>query len=53
MANNFGKVIKFVSKTSPLVETQVSAVDRGILELKTAITNMHTQIESLHSKMDE
>ena len=35
------------------MESQVSAVDRGILELKTAIMNMHKQIESLHSKMDE
>jgi charged multivesicular body protein 7 len=34
-------------------ERRVSTVDRGILELKTAIMNMHAQIESLHSKMDE
>ncbi|KAF8350578.1 Snf7-domain-containing protein [Amanita rubescens] len=47
------EVIKFVPQSTSMEERRVSTVDRGILELKTAITNMHAQIESLNSKMDE
>ena len=47
------KVIKFVDRSASAEVQQISAVDQGILELKTAVLNMHTQIESLHDKMDE
>jgi hypothetical protein len=31
----------------------VTPVDRGILELKTAVSNLHAQVDSLHKKIDE
>lgn len=47
------QIIKFVQQTIPIGERVITAVDRGILELKTAIRNLHTQVESLQDKMDE
>ncbi|KAF8623494.1 hypothetical protein AX15_006277 [Amanita polypyramis BW_CC] len=47
------EVIKFVSQSASPEERQISAVDHGILELKTAISHMHMQIDSLHNKIDE
>lgn len=32
---------------------EVTAIDRGILELKTAVANMEDQVDRLHLKMDE
>lgn len=31
----------------------ITAVDRGILELKTAVHSMHMQIESVQQKIDQ
>ncbi|KAF9075124.1 Snf7-domain-containing protein [Rhodocollybia butyracea] len=41
-------VVKFVEDG----EDEITAVDRGILELKTAVANLHSQIEGIHRKMD-
>ena len=46
-------MIKFVEvHASPELRT-ITAVDRGILELKGAIHNLHTQVEILQSRIDE
>ena len=50
---NFLQVIKFIGQTTPLEERTVTSVDRGILELKTAVRNLHAQVDSLHTKVDE
>ncbi|KAJ3991784.1 Snf7-domain-containing protein [Lentinula boryana] len=42
-------VVKFIDKDA---EAEINAVDRGILELKTAVENLHTQIEGLQRKID-
>ena len=46
------QVIKFIdaSATEPL---EITAVDRGILELKTVVANLDKQIERIQRKMDE
>lgn len=31
----------------------ITAVDKGIVELKAAVSNMHAQVESLHRKVDK
>ncbi|KAF9075127.1 hypothetical protein BDP27DRAFT_1415505 [Rhodocollybia butyracea] len=41
-------VVKFVEDD----EDEITAVDRGILELKTAVANLRAQIEGIHRKMD-
>ncbi|KAL0946685.1 hypothetical protein HGRIS_012872 [Hohenbuehelia grisea] len=47
-------VIKFLStQDAPADERTVTAVDRGILELKTAVDSMHRQIEAIQLKIDE
>ncbi|KAF8969851.1 hypothetical protein BDZ97DRAFT_1792981 [Flammula alnicola] len=47
------EIIKFVDKNAPAEERMITAVDRGILELKNAIWNLRVQVESLQSKMDD
>lgn len=47
------QVIKFFEHTTPLEERTITPVDHGILELKTAVTNLHAQVDSLHKKIDE
>jgi len=44
------QVIKFVSANSGTLE--VTAIDHGILELKTAIANLSTQIDHITAKID-
>lgn len=45
-------MIKFiVDDKSPLHE--INAVDRGILELKSAVDNLHVQVEGLQHKINE
>ncbi|KAG6851263.1 hypothetical protein H0H93_011699 [Arthromyces matolae] len=46
------EVIKFLSN-DPSEPREINAVDIGILELKTAVRNLHTQVEGLQSKMEE
>ncbi|KAF8163455.1 Snf7-domain-containing protein [Crassisporium funariophilum] len=46
-------VIKFIDKYASAEQHEITAVDRGILELKSAIRNLRVQVESLQSKMDE
>ncbi|KAF9053885.1 hypothetical protein BDZ89DRAFT_1098331 [Hymenopellis radicata] len=41
--------IKFVATHE---SAQLTAVDKGILELKVAVANMQTQVEQLHNKVD-
>ncbi|KAF9246142.1 Snf7-domain-containing protein [Melanogaster broomeanus] len=45
------EVIKFV--TAEYDDREITAVDRGILELKVAISNLQGQVDRLHGKMDE
>lgn len=45
-----GQVIKFVADANDLSE--ITAVDHGILELKTALGNLHAQVESLQGKIE-
>ncbi|KAF8798155.1 hypothetical protein BYT27DRAFT_7124098 [Phlegmacium glaucopus] len=46
-------IIKFVEAHALPELRVITAVDRGILELKSAIHNLHTQVEVLQSKIDE
>jgi charged multivesicular body protein 7 len=34
-------------------DREVTAIDRGILELKTAVASLQDQVDRLHGKMDE
>jgi charged multivesicular body protein 7 len=43
-------VVKFVTEEH---DREVTAIDRSILELKTAVSNLQDQVDHLHSKMDE
>jgi len=47
---NLSQVIKFVDEVQI---AEITAVDRGILELKTAVENLHTQVDSIQRKLDE
>ncbi|KAF4603795.1 hypothetical protein EYR40_000966 [Pleurotus pulmonarius] len=47
------EVIKFISPSATAEERTITVVDRGILELKTAVENMHKQIESIQRRMNE
>ncbi|KAJ3744830.1 Snf7-domain-containing protein [Lentinula detonsa] len=42
-------IVKFIDNNA---KAEINAVDRGILELKTAVENLHTQIEGLQRKID-
>ncbi|KIP08752.1 hypothetical protein PHLGIDRAFT_29423 [Phlebiopsis gigantea 11061_1 CR5-6] len=44
-----GEVIKFVEGVS---DAKISAVDRGVLELKTAVENMESTINHIHERID-
>lgn len=44
------QVIKFVNASSGTPE--VTAVDRGILELKIAVANLSTQVDQVTTKID-
>ncbi|KAJ8475390.1 hypothetical protein ONZ45_g15624 [Pleurotus djamor] len=46
-----GDILKFVLSSAPAEERTITVVDRGILELKNAVENMHKQIESLQSRI--
>lgn len=45
-----GQVIKFVRTPD---EKTITAVDRGVLELRSAVFNLHRQVESLQSRCEE
>ena len=45
-----GKVIKFVSDD---VHREVTAIDVGVLELKTAVDNLEIAVEHIHGQIDE
>ncbi|KAG1827170.1 Snf7-domain-containing protein [Suillus subaureus] len=45
-----GDVIKFVTATH---DREITAVDRGILQLKTAVRNLHEQVDSIQNKIDQ
>ncbi|KDR73493.1 hypothetical protein GALMADRAFT_251201 [Galerina marginata CBS 339.88] len=47
------ETIKFVDKDAPVEERRITAVDRGIVELKNAIRNLQAQVEALQSKIEE
>ncbi|KAJ4487765.1 Snf7-domain-containing protein [Lentinula aciculospora] len=42
-------VVKFIEDNT---RAEITAIDRGILELKTAVANLHSQIEGLQRKID-
>jgi charged multivesicular body protein 7 len=42
-----------VDKDDALEERAITSVDRGILELKTAVHSMHLQIDSVQEKIDQ
>ncbi|KIM87189.1 hypothetical protein PILCRDRAFT_815664 [Piloderma croceum F 1598] len=44
------EVIKFVDEGQI---AEITAVDRGILELKTAVENLHAQVDSIQRKIDD
>ncbi|KIY43493.1 hypothetical protein FISHEDRAFT_8490, partial [Fistulina hepatica ATCC 64428] len=46
-------VIKFVETTASPVERIITAVDRGVLELKAAVSNLHKQIDDIQKRMEE
>ncbi|KAK0459826.1 uncharacterized protein EV420DRAFT_1675979 [Desarmillaria tabescens] len=46
------EVIKFIDKDAPPETWRITAVDRGVLELKSAVANLHGQIEGLQKKID-
>lgn len=43
-------MVKFVCDDQ---DREVTAIDRGILELKTAVANLQDQVDRLHGKVDE
>ncbi|KAF8136755.1 Snf7-domain-containing protein [Boletus edulis] len=43
-------VVKFMTDEH---DREVTAIDRGILELKTAVANLQDQVDRLHGKVDE
>jgi charged multivesicular body protein 7 len=45
--------IKFVEPNASVEARKINAVDLGILELRTAIQNMHLQLNGIQSKIDE
>ncbi|KAG1754636.1 Snf7-domain-containing protein [Suillus lakei] len=45
-----GDVIKFVTASH---DREVTAVDRGILELKTAVGNLREQVDNIQNKIDQ
>lgn len=46
-------VIKFIDPSTPADARTITTVDRGILELKNAVTSMHFQVVSLQQKIDQ
>lgn len=47
------EVIKFVDESSESITSVITAVDRGILELKGGVENTEKQIEQLQKRIDE
>ncbi|KAG5635861.1 hypothetical protein H0H81_009844 [Sphagnurus paluster] len=45
-------VVKFIVD-DPSAPREINAADRGILELRGAVANLHAQVEGLQTKMDE
>ncbi|KAG1782619.1 Snf7-domain-containing protein [Suillus placidus] len=45
-----GDVIKFVTASH---DREITAVDRGILQLKTAVRNLREQVDSIQNKIDQ
>ncbi|KAG7453124.1 uncharacterized protein BT62DRAFT_880377 [Guyanagaster necrorhizus] len=46
------QVIKFIDKDAPPETWRITAVDQGVLELKSAIAKLHDQIVGLQKKID-
>ncbi|KAA1469435.1 hypothetical protein DENSPDRAFT_835058 [Dentipellis sp. KUC8613] len=44
-------VIKFVESASP-DQLEITSVDRGILELKTAVASLSAQVDNIHQRID-
>ncbi|KAG5724008.1 hypothetical protein E4T56_gene11238 [Termitomyces sp. T112] len=46
------EVVKFLSD-DPSESREINAIDRGILELRSAVQNLHAQVDGLQHKMEE
>ncbi|KAG5647289.1 hypothetical protein DXG03_000826 [Asterophora parasitica] len=46
------EVVKFLTD-DPFSPREINAADRGILELRSAVQNLHAQVDGLQGKMDE
>jgi charged multivesicular body protein 7 len=50
----FIQIIKFIDAVGSLESIdEITTVDRGILELKTAIEGLHAQVDGIHKKIDQ
>jgi len=47
------KLVKFVEKNGSPAEKMITAIDRGILELKSAISNLQCLVEAIQEKLHE
>jgi len=47
------KLVKFVEKNGSPDEKIITAIDRGILELKSAISNLRCLVEAIQEKLHE
>jgi len=47
------QVIKFIGKDAIVEKRAITAVDRGILELKDAVRHMHEQVDGIQTKINE
>ncbi|RDB21152.1 hypothetical protein Hypma_011738 [Hypsizygus marmoreus] len=46
------EIVKFIMD-DPSTPREINAADKGILELRSAVQNLHAQVNGLHHKMDE
>jgi len=46
-------IIKFVARNAPSGERSITAVDRGLLELKSAVKHLQAQVDGLQLKINE
>ena len=46
-------MVKFVTEYAPPEERVITPVDRGLLELKDAVANMHTQVDAVQARIDQ
>ena len=47
------KVVKFIGSDADTSVYHITAVDRGLLELKTAVSRLEAQIEDIQARIKE